>query len=128
MCAGPSRQLRGGACALAFGRNSPSPLITDRFPLADAVAAYEKVESAPGSLGVLLQYPTEKIERSKVLQLAPQGAAASGSAVVGVIGAGNFAQGILLPALQKTSPAVAVEDLNAMAAVTPPRSSGSSRR
>ncbi len=103
--------------ALRSGKLSVEPLITDRFPLADAVAAYEKVESAPGSLGVLLQYPTEKIERSKVLQLAPQGAAASGSAVVGVIGAGNFAQGILLPALQKTSARrVAVADLNAMAA------------
>jgi predicted dehydrogenase/NADPH:quinone reductase-like Zn-dependent oxidoreductase len=103
--------------ALRSGKLSVEPLITDRFPLADAVAAYEKVESAPGSLGVLLQYPTEKIERSKVLQLAPQGAAAAGQAVIGVIGAGNFAQSVLFPLLQKI-PArrLAVADLNAMAA------------
>jgi threonine dehydrogenase-like Zn-dependent dehydrogenase len=90
--------------ALRSGKLSVEPLITDRFPLADAVAAYEKVESAPGSLGVLLQYPTEKIERSKVLQLAPQGAAGANQAVIGVNGAANLPRACSFPRCRRHPP------------------------
>jgi len=41
---------------LAEGRIDVSPLITHRFPIDEAVNAYELV-SGGGALGILLQYP-----------------------------------------------------------------------
>lgn len=91
-------------------------LITDRFPIADAVAAYEKVTGSSGSLGILLQYPGP-VERSGVVRLKQAPSSSAGKAVVGVIGAGNFANAVLLPALAKTPARLAyVADLNGAAA------------
>ncbi|MEA1928461.1 MAG: Gfo/Idh/MocA family oxidoreductase, partial [Candidatus Auribacterota bacterium] len=91
-------------------------LITDRFPIADAGAAYEKVAGSSDSLGIILQYPGP-VERSGVVRLKEAPSAAAGRAVVGVIGAGNFANAILLPAVAKTPARLAyVADLDGAAA------------
>ena len=105
--------------AIGGGALHVDDLITDRVIIADAVSAYEKLSDDPHALGVLLEYPGEP-DRAPVIATAraPEAAAAAaGQAVVGVIGAGNFANTTLLPALSKT-PArlVFVADLNAAAA------------
>ena len=102
--------------ALKSGRLIVEPLITDRFDLPDALIAYDKIQHAPDSLGVLLHYPAE-VDRTPRIIIKRETAAASGQAVVGLIGAGGFAKGILLPALAKTpARVVRIADLNPAAA------------
>jgi predicted dehydrogenase/threonine dehydrogenase-like Zn-dependent dehydrogenase len=103
--------------ALAGGRLCVDELISHRFPLDQAPAAYERISSDPSALGVILQYPAQA-SRAATIQVASSGvAAAAGQAVVGVIGAGNYSRMTLMPILAKTSVKIAyVADLNGAAA------------
>lgn len=78
------------------------PLITHRFPIARAVAAYDVLERG-GPIGILLQYPAEAPPpRATVRLRRPDPAPSSqGSVGVGLIGAGLFARTTLLPALKR---------------------------
>lgn len=75
------------------------PLITHRFAIADAEAAYALVTGGgEPHLGVVLHYPEEADQVAR-----PKFAAAKGKpadCTLGVIGAGNFARAVLLPALR----------------------------
>ncbi len=115
---------------MASGRLDVEPLITDRFKLDDAVRAYEKIQNDPGALGVLLEYPGAA-DRAPRVRIEPQkdtsktsgpSAACVSSCrtgkrnpVVGVVGAGGFAKGVLLPALAKTD-----AELRYVADIEPP--------
>ena len=102
--------------AIQAGQVTVDPFITDRVPIADAVSAYEKLGGAGDSLGIVLQYP-EQADLGTRVALPPASAAAAGKAVVGVIGAGNFANAILMPALAKTAATTKyVADINGAAA------------
>jgi predicted dehydrogenase len=102
--------------AMASGRLRVKDLITHRFPLSDALSAYQKIQADPSCLGVVLEYPKE-VDRSAAVVVAQRPSRAAGEAVVGVIGAGGFAMGMLLPALAKTPARLAyVADLNGAAA------------
>jgi predicted dehydrogenase/NADPH:quinone reductase-like Zn-dependent oxidoreductase len=87
--------------AMSSGTLRVEPLVTHRYCLDEAVKAYEKIESDPSALGVVLQYPQEaaRVTRVAVSQGRTTG---TGRAVVGVIGAGNFAISTLLPCLAGT--------------------------
>ncbi|HEY4942149.1 MAG TPA: bi-domain-containing oxidoreductase [Rhizomicrobium sp.] len=81
------------------------PLITHRFPIADAAATYSGLigGSIGGAVGVLLDYPADTpVERLVTIGPAK---AKSGSDVVriGALGAGLFGKAILLPTLAKLS-------------------------
>ncbi|MDP8276787.1 MAG: bi-domain-containing oxidoreductase [Candidatus Euphemobacter frigidus] len=118
------RNFEAILAALRDGKLRVDNLITDRFPIGDAGAAYEKVASNPGSLGIILQYPGP-VERSGVVRLKQAPSAAASKGVAGVIGAGNFANAVLLPALAKTSARLAyIADLNAVAAGSAARKYG----
>jgi predicted dehydrogenase/threonine dehydrogenase-like Zn-dependent dehydrogenase len=103
---------------VAAGKVELDRLITHRFDFDDALDAYDVVtgDDAGSVLGVVLKYPEEaRVEpaRIRVGAAAERGAdqasgsagKARGSAVAGVgiglIGAGAFAQGVLVPALKK---------------------------
>jgi len=95
---------------LAEKKVNVGPLITHRFPIERAQSAYELItgKSREPFLGVVIQY-SEKCDESPTLELVPSpfvGAPSSQPAVsgisVGLLGAGVFATGILVPAL-KTS-------------------------
>jgi len=88
--------------SLQAGQIVVKDLITDRFPLADAVAAYNKISNDSKCLGILLQY-SDDVDRSPRVSLAQRPANALGPVKIGVIGAGNFAKAMLLPALSKTN-------------------------
>jgi predicted dehydrogenase/threonine dehydrogenase-like Zn-dependent dehydrogenase len=93
---------------LSAGRIDVGALITDRFPVDDAVAAYAAVSGGGPSLGVLLEYAASGPERERI-EVARQvpgprapgaaGVAVAGAVHVGFLGAGHFATATLLPAL-----------------------------
>ena len=93
------------------------PLITHRFLIDNAPAAYELItgKTEEPFLGVLLTYPTvssEPASRVKLTEKATPATArpdtlAAGTSTptkvkLGVLGAGNFATAVMLPALKKT--------------------------
>jgi predicted dehydrogenase/threonine dehydrogenase-like Zn-dependent dehydrogenase len=78
-------------------------MITHRFDLADAEAAYRLVtENTEPHLGVVLRYPAPAAARPPKLKVPRHVSAPSGAnpCVLGVIGAGNFARAVLLPKLK----------------------------
>jgi len=74
------RNFEAILAALQEKRLRVSELITDRFPIADAGAAYDKIASSSGSLGIILQYPGP-VERSGVVRLKEAPSAAAGTAI-----------------------------------------------
>lgn len=110
------RNFEAVLTALSNGGLDVGPLVTHRFPLQEALQAYETMASDRSALGVILQY-AEPVNRSRAVTVSHRSAAATGHALVGVIGAGNFAKAILLPALAKTRARLGyVADLNGAAA------------
>jgi predicted dehydrogenase/threonine dehydrogenase-like Zn-dependent dehydrogenase len=80
-----------------------APLISHAIPQRQAAEAYCLLMEDSSTLGVLLTYPDVGIDLGHRVQFAPTVRSSGvGQAVVGVIGAGNFASLVLLPALVKT--------------------------
>lgn len=88
---------------LAAGTLNVDPLITHRFDFEDAPQAYNVLTEDQAGLGILLKYPSAIASRLgqnvvlKPIQVEPE------NAVVGFIGAGNYASRILIPAFKKAS-------------------------
>lgn len=102
--------------AMASSQLTIKDLITHRFPLADALSAYETIQTDPHCLGVVLEY-FQDVDMSVAITVTQRPSKGVGKPVVGVIGAGGFAMGMLLPALAKTRARLAyVADLNGAAA------------
>jgi predicted dehydrogenase/threonine dehydrogenase-like Zn-dependent dehydrogenase len=102
--------------ALAAGRLDVASIVTHRIPFGQALSAYEQIQTNPSALGVVLTYPHEANLVQAVTVTQPP-MAATGRVRVGVIGAGGFATGMLLPALSKTKAELAyIADLNPPAA------------
>jgi polar amino acid transport system substrate-binding protein len=81
---------------LAEGRVNVEPLITHRFKVAESEAAYELITGSEPHLGVVLQYDAGRELERRI----PLGKKTSGPAAavrVGLIGAGGYAKGMLLP-------------------------------
>ena len=98
------RNLEAVVDLLASGRLDVEPLVTHEHSFDDAPAAYDRLVSDPDALGIVLRYPEpDLIPDSPLLHrrvdLAPSPPTAPGRGTVGVLGAGNFATRVLLPAL-----------------------------
>jgi predicted dehydrogenase/threonine dehydrogenase-like Zn-dependent dehydrogenase len=81
------------------------PLITHRFALAEAPHVYDLLtEKREPSLGVLLEYPARTVgaPAARTLRLAPAAAVAATEPAVAVLGAGNYAGRVLIPALSRS--------------------------
>ncbi len=81
-------------------RLNVAPLITHTFPIEDAPKAYDLITGKTGErfVGVLLKYPQEVERASRPFPGRNERAGRPFHAVVlGVIGAGHYAQGVLLP-------------------------------
>ena len=76
------------------------PYITHRYALDEAVASYSEILQDDQSLGVVLNYPEATAVR-RAVRVAVHSHAVTGSAdrIIGIIGAGGFAKGVLVPAL-----------------------------
>jgi predicted dehydrogenase/threonine dehydrogenase-like Zn-dependent dehydrogenase len=109
------RNLESFVDLLASGRVDVKPLISHRFPIDQAPQAYELITGKSGEtfLGILLTYDEDESSH-------PEGAEKSASKPVetstqsqtgaeinqiklGVLGAGNFASAVMLPAIGKIS-------------------------
>ncbi len=101
---------------LAEGRLDVAPLISHRFDIAQAPQAYAVVGGSEPSLGIVLRYAeaaaaqaagtatsgasTAPTERTVVLPAAASSTASPSAPRVSVIGAGNYAGAVLIPALK----------------------------
>jgi predicted dehydrogenase/threonine dehydrogenase-like Zn-dependent dehydrogenase len=96
---------------LADGHLDVKPLISHRFAISEAEQAYKIVGGAEPSLGVLLTYPEPETTSDKTvcrrtvdLHAAKTPARSTSgkgrSVAVGVIGSGNYATGVLIPAFK----------------------------
>lgn len=92
---------------MAAGSLDVGPLISHRFDLEDAEAAYELLSSGEPSLGILLKYPAAADIESRTVALSSASEVAAnravsrpGAAVVGFLGAGNYAGRVLIPAFK----------------------------
>jgi predicted dehydrogenase/threonine dehydrogenase-like Zn-dependent dehydrogenase len=89
---------------LAAQRLEVQPLITRSLPQAEAPEAYRLLTTEKSLLGVVLTYP-EQVDLAPTLKPVSHvssHSASTGTVKAGVIGAGNFASLVLLPALAQT--------------------------
>jgi len=104
------RNLESVVELMANGKLKVAPLITHRFPIDEAATAYEVItgKTKESFLGVLLTYPEEKRrpeapegmkeERKIVFPLSSY--KSTGSVKLGVLGAGLYANAMLLPVIK----------------------------
>ena len=95
---------------MASGQLDVEPLISHRFPLEQAVEAYDLLSSGEPSLGILLQYPQDDPERLAQRTVSLEGAplpesprergTGQGVCSVAFLGAGNYAGRVLIPAFK----------------------------
>lgn len=105
------RNLEAFVDMLGMGRLDVHPLITHRFSIEQAPAAYDLITGKSGGafLGVLLTYPEAdtlatrpamlKIEQTRASSASRT--SPSPSVKLGVLGAGNFATAVMLPTIHK---------------------------
>jgi predicted dehydrogenase/threonine dehydrogenase-like Zn-dependent dehydrogenase len=90
---------------MAQGKLQTKRLVTKVFDIENAQEAYELVSSSSTALGLILNYSqgVDLTKKSVILKSMPNKALNEGQkSVVGVIGAGNFASGTLIPAFAQT--------------------------
>jgi predicted dehydrogenase len=97
------RNLEAFLEQLSSGRVEVAHLISHRFDFSDSLQAYNLILSGSESyLGVVLQYPhATDVRPSRINIHLPRQAHRSEEVGIGVIGAGLFAKGTLIPALCK---------------------------
>jgi|SRR5579872_1145442 len=81
------------------------PLITHRYGIENAASAYELIagRTRQAYLGVVIQYPADQQMDLRRLELVEHRADSSSASPVriGLLGAGNFARGVLIPAMRQ---------------------------
>ena len=86
---------------MANGQLNVTPLITHRQPFEEAPTAYDMLTTDKTTLGILLSYDHQIESRhTRSVTLAAKAIAQEGKAVMGVIGAGNYASRMLIPAFK----------------------------
>ncbi len=98
-----NRNMESFLDLISRGKIQIKPLLTHRFDIAEAQSAYDLLlgETKEPYIGILLDYDADKAQPSSI-QIAgtPAKTKSSGDVSLGIIGAGQFAQGVLLPALK----------------------------
>jgi predicted dehydrogenase/threonine dehydrogenase-like Zn-dependent dehydrogenase len=101
-----NRNMQSFLALLAAGKLNVQAVITHRFSIDDAIKAYDLIagESKEPYLGVLIRYP-ESVEQARSVELnaAKDREKVAGKVGLGVMGSGNFAVGVLIPAFQQAA-------------------------
>jgi len=98
------RNLAACLDLIASGKLDVLRLVTHRFPIERAAEAYDLITGKQDEpfMGVLLTYPkNEQKSEGKRISLNPETRMAEKSVRLGVVGAGLFANAVMLPAIQK---------------------------
>jgi predicted dehydrogenase len=102
------RNLSAFVNLLSDGKLNIAPLVTHQFSIEQAAEAYDLITGKNGTpfLGVLLTYKQdekdEDLTAGRVVEFVDAGDRSAAAAVrLGVLGAGNFANATLLPAIKK---------------------------
>ena len=103
-----TRNMEAFLQLLAGGKVNVRQLITHSFEIERAAVAYELItgEKQEPYLGVLIKYAQDQREPMSRLELISRRTGAEGQVRIGVLGAGNFALGTLIPAIQACDGAV----------------------
>lgn len=103
-----NRNMQAFVQQIAEGRINIGPLVTHRFPIEDAAMSYGLITGKTGEpfLGILITYPEQgdlsrKIEISSNFKAQSSKLQKTESVKIGMLGAGNFATSILIPAMKK---------------------------
>jgi predicted dehydrogenase/threonine dehydrogenase-like Zn-dependent dehydrogenase len=99
-----NRNMQSFINLVSEGKIDPKKFISHSFPIEEAEKAYDliKVDSIEDYLGIILNYPGEP-ELSKTIKfpnLSNSRTNNQGEISIGVIGAGGFAAGVLIPILK----------------------------
>ena len=89
---------------MAKGQLQVKPLITHRFDITEATKAYDVItgKKKENFLGVLLTYPNRELKvESESIHFPLSKTSKSSTVKLGVLGAGLFANSVLLPAIKK---------------------------
>lgn len=84
---------------MASGQIDVRPLISHRFDIAEAEAAYGVVSGSEPSMGIVLSYSAQAVAADRTVRLTPTQAAA-GPAAISFIGAGKYSTAVLIPAFK----------------------------
>lgn len=97
------RNMEAAVGLVASGRLDVASLVTHEYPFDDAPDAYDTLVSDPTALGIVLRYPEPDVapgspllRRQITISPVPH---PGGGGRIGVLGAGNFATQVLLPAI-----------------------------
>lgn len=85
---------------LAAGTLDAAPLISHRFALEEAPAAFTLLASDEPSLGIVIDYPTADVPAPLARRVALGPAPLPAKATVAFLGAGNYAGRVLIPAFK----------------------------
>lgn len=86
---------------VAEGRVTPSKLVTHRFPIEQAEAAYKLMDGDEPYLAILLTYSDTPAPIERSIPVGSRKASTATGRGTGFIGFGNYARTVLLPALRK---------------------------
>src|SRR3989304_3205508 len=88
---------------MASGKLKVRPLITHRFPIEKATISYDVItgKKKESFLGVLLTYAVGKTKEERRINFPVSSVKLSSIVKLGVLGAGSFANAVLLPAIKK---------------------------
>ncbi|MGE5563258.1 MAG: bi-domain-containing oxidoreductase [Bacillota bacterium] len=89
---------------MSTGRLDVKPLITHRYPIDNASAAYETITGDKSSMGVILEYPVDELPDAAVLArtIDARPAKPTGKPAISFIGSGSYAQAVLIPAFARS--------------------------
>ena len=94
-----NRNMQAYLDLLAREKLNPDVLITHTYPLQQAAEAYQMIlDRDEPFVGILIEYDTEKPLTEQVA--VRSGVPAPSTGAIGFVGAGSFAQNVLLPAVQ----------------------------
>ena len=92
---------------MSAGQLDVAPLISHRFPFDQAPTAYDVLASEKNALGIILSYAHNVEGRHHTtVELASAPVPIGSQPVLGVIGAGNYASRMLIPAFKKAGAAL----------------------